>query len=103
MGHKIGFQRSPIADIGEPVHAAGVPVVVYGFNVVAAVSGTGPSVQFYNDATGLTDIVIQCNTTADVPSTVVFPEGITFPNGCFLDAASGSDVVQVTVFYQTLS
>ncbi len=98
----VGFQRSPIADIGEVVHAAGTPIILYGFNVVAEVSGTGPNVQFYNNSTGDAPIIIQVNTTADVPTTVMYPEGILFPDGCFLDCQSAGDVVQVTVFYEVL-
>lgn len=102
MDTVVAYQRSPIADIGLAVGTASRPTILYGFNVVAEVTGTGPVIQFYNDATGLTDIVIQVNTTADVPATVMFPEGITFPSGCFLDVASALDVTQVTVFYQQI-
>lgn len=102
MDTVVGYQRSPIADIGLPIGTASRPTIIYGFNVVAEVTGTGPTIQFYNDATGSTDIVIQVDTTADVPTTVMFPEGITFPDGCFLDVASGADVIQVTVFYKQI-
>lgn len=102
MEQLVGFQRSPIADIGEPVHAAGVPIILYGFNVIAAVTGTGPEVQFYNDSEGFTGLTIKVNTPADVPTTIIYPAGIVFPNGCFLDVSQGADVVQVTVFYKVL-
>lgn len=95
---QIGFQRSPVASISEPIHSAGVPVVIYGFNVIAEVTGTGPIVR-YNQTDSAVTNVIQVDTTADVPTTVMFPEGVTFPNGCYVDVESASDVVQVTTFY----
>lgn len=98
----VGFQHSPIADIGEPVHSAGTPIVLYGFNVVPEVTGTGPSVIFWEGPDDSGSIAIQDNTTADVPTTVMYPQGIVFPTGCFLDIENAVDVVQVTVFYKTI-
>jgi hypothetical protein len=99
MGHKIGIQRIPVASLGDPVNSAGKPVVIYGFNVISEVTGTGPDIRLYNDGDGNSDIVIKVNTAADVPTTVTFPEGITFPGGCFVDVEDVGNVVQVTVFY----
>lgn len=103
MDEKIGYQRIPVANLGAPVHATGSPVVVYGFNVVAEVTGTGPDIRFYDGSDDPGSVILlQVNTAADVPTTVTFPEGITFLNGCFVDVDDPGNLTQVTVFYQTL-
>lgn len=100
MDRAIAYTRIPVADLGKAIGTSGRATILYGFNVVADVTGTGPSVQFYNGVSELETLVLHYNTTADVPTTIMFPEGITFPSGCFVDVASAPNVVQITAFYE---
>jgi hypothetical protein len=99
MGQLIGFQRTAIADFGFPVSADGTAVVIYGYNIIPQVTGTSPDIIFQTADDSATT-VLKCNTTADVASTVVFAEGITFPVGCWVDTSDANNVSAITVFYQ---
>ncbi len=98
MGKLIGFQRKAIADFGFPVNADGVPVVIYGYNIIPLVTGVSPDIIFQTADDSATTI-IQSNTPADVAATVIFAEGITFAS-CWVDTSDANNVSAITVFYQ---
>lgn len=99
MDKLIGYQRTAIADFGFPVNANGIAVTIYGYNIIPEVTGISPDIIFQTADDAATTI-IKCNTTADVPSSVIFAEGITFPSGCWIDTTDALNIVQIAVFYQ---
>lgn len=101
MDNTVALQRFGGSSAG-PVLSSGVPVIIYGYNVIGEITGVGPSMQFFNGTTDETDIIIQENTPADETTTVVYPQGILFPLGCFFNPEAAADQTQITVFYKKL-
>lgn len=100
MENCVGFQRITTLS-GEAIIAEGTPLVLYGFNVAAQVTTVKPGVRFY-EGDGSDPSILEHYTTADIPTTVPYPEGITFPNGCLVDVADSNNVESLTVFYKKL-
>lgn len=97
---RIAYSRIPVGDIGG-LFLSGAPVVIYGYNIVPEITAAAPDFILWSPTDADTKIV-HVHTTADVPTTVMFPEGITFPNGAFHDAADALNMIQVTIFYKKI-
>lgn len=89
---EIGFQT--IADATNPTAiAGGVPIILYGMNLVGG--GLGSVVSVYRDATGSVE-VMELLAPALVATTLLLP-GVVFPTGCSINTGQAQ---RLTVFYQ---
>ena len=93
QGSIVGYQ---IFSVDGPVVASGIPVAIYGMNVVSG--GGGGPVVLRNGTSASSTAFIHEMGNANSSESFAYTVGIVFPAGCFVDV--DADVTQVTIFYE---
>lgn len=93
----VGFQVITDFSSGPVTIKNGVPITIYGINAIGN-TVSDPFIYIQDTlAQSVAHTPMTETTTANVATSVMYPYGLTFPTGCFVE---GTDVSQVTVFYK---
>lgn len=96
--NRVYLQKTLTASLGAVLHASGEPVTVYGWHTLRSAAAAG-RVDLYSGAIeDPAKLVISENTASNVTSTVFYPFGIQFPDGCLIDSET-TNLTALTVFY----
>lgn len=88
----VGYQVIPNSSVATAISASGVPVIIYGVNIVGADAGT---IVTFQDTASSASFQLN-NVAAGSFATVLFSSGVTFSGGC---TASSGSTGRITVFY----